>query len=245
MALISAKDAEHLRKEFEAELVNPVKILMFTQTIECQFCSETRQIVEEVAALSDKITAEIYNFVSDKAMAELYGIDKIPAIAILGSMDGNDKDYGIRFYGIPSGYEFSSIIEDIIDISKGESGLQPKSKQAVAELTEPVHFQVFVTPTCPYCPQAVRLAHKFAMESDLIRADMIEAIEFPHLANKYSVYGVPRTVINESFFQEGAVPEPMMLAKLLEAMGKAPAAEEHTHEHDNGHAHRHDHEHVH
>jgi glutaredoxin-like protein len=247
MALISAKDAEHLRGEFDTELVSPVKILMFTQSVECQFCAETRQIVEEVAALSDKITAEIYNFVSDKAMADLYGIDKIPAIAILRSEDGTDRDYGIRFYGIPSGYEFTSIIEDIIDISKGESGLQAKSKQAVAELTEPVHFQVFVTPTCPYCPQAVRLAHKFAMESDLIRADMVEAIEFPHLANKYSVYGVPRTVINESFYQEGAVPEPMMLAKLLEALGQRSADDEHhhEHEHDNGHSHKHDHTHAH
>jgi glutaredoxin-like protein len=245
MALISAKDAEHLRNEFETELVSPVKILMFTQTVECQFCAETRQIVEEVAALADKITAEVYNFVSDKAVADLYGIDKIPAIAILRSEDGNDVDYGIRFYGIPSGYEFTSIIEDVIDVSKGESGLQPKSKQAVAELTEPVHFQVFVTPTCPYCPQAVRLAHRFAMESDLIRADMIEAIEFPHLANKYSVYGVPRTIINESFHQEGALPEPMMLAKLLEAAGKAPATGDHEHNHEHEHGNGHVHEHVH
>ena len=218
MPLISPQDAEHLRNEFEAQLVNPVKLVMFTQTVECQFCAETRQIVEEIAELSDKITVEVYNFVTDKAMADLYEIDKIPAIAILRSEDGQDRDYGVRFYGIPSGYEFTSIIEGIVDVSKGESGLQPKTKEAVAALTEPVHFQVFVTPTCPYCTQAVRLAHKFAIESDLIRADMVEAIEFPHLSNKYGVYGVPRTVINETIHQEGAVPEPMMLAKMLEAV---------------------------
>jgi glutaredoxin-like protein len=203
---------------------------MFTQTVECQFCKETRQIVEEVADLSDKITAEVYNFVTDKAMADMYGIDKIPAIAILRVDDGEDRDYGIRFYGIPSGYEFTSIIEDIMDVSRGQSGLMPKTIESVASLTEPVHFQVFVTPTCPYCPQAVRLAHKLAIESELIRSDMIEAIEFPQLANRYSVYGVPRTVINESVHQEGAVPEPMMLAKLLEAVGAAPVLE-HAHEH--------------
>jgi glutaredoxin-like protein len=234
MSLISEKDAEHLRHTFETELVNPVKMVMFTQTIECQFCAETRQIVEEIAALSDKITPEIYNFVTDKAVAEMYGVDKIPAIAILRVEEGQDRDYGIRFYGIPSGYEFTSIIEDIMDVSKGESGLQPKSKEAVADITEPVHFQVFVTPTCPYCPQAVQLAHKFAIESDLIRADMVEAIEFPHLANKYAVYGVPRTVINDKVHQEGVAPEPLMLAKLLEAVGQAPA-----------HEHLHDHEHTH
>jgi len=230
MPLISEKDAQHLRQEFENGMVSPVKLVMFTQTVECQFCTETRQIVEEVAGLSDKITAEIYNFVTDKAMADMYGIDKIPAIAILRTEEGQDTDYGIRFYGIPSGYEFTSIIEDILDVSRGDSGLQPKSRDAVAGLTKPVHFQVFVTPTCPYCPQAVRLAHQFAMESDLITADMVEAIEFPHLANKYSVYGVPRTVINDTVHQEGAVPEAMMLAKLREAIGEVPA-------HDHGHRH--------
>jgi glutaredoxin-like protein len=231
MALISEKDAEHLRNEFASHLANPVKLVMFTQSFECQFCAETRQIVEEVAALSDKITAEVYDFVEDKPVAEAYGVDKIPAIAIVRDEDGEERDYGIRFYGIPSGYEFTTVIEDILDVSNGESGLQPKSKEAVAGISEPVHFQVFITPTCPYCPQAVQLAHKFAIESDLIRADMVEAIEFPHLANKYSVYGVPRTVINDKVHQEGAAPEPLMLAKLLEAVGEAPAHEHHEHHH--------------
>jgi glutaredoxin-like protein len=218
MPLISEKDADFLKGEFESGLVNPVKLVMFTQEFECQFCAETRQIVQEIAELSDKITAEIYDFVADKATADLFAIDKIPAIAVLRAEDGEDRDYGIRFYGIPSGYEFTSVIEDIMDVSKGESDLQPKTKEALAALTEPVHFQVFVTPTCPYCPQAVRVAHKFAMESELVHADMVEAIEFPHLANKYSVYGVPRTVINETVHQEGAAPEPMVLAKMLEAV---------------------------
>lgn len=216
MALISEKDAQHLKEEFEKSLENPVKLVMFTQEHECQFCSETRQIVEEVAALSDKINAEVFDLISDKAMAELYNVDKIPAIVVLGQEDGNDRDYGIRFYGIPSGYEFTSVIEDILDVSKGESGLQDRTKEAVAGITEPVHLQVFVTPTCPYCPQAVRLAHKLAIESEFITADMVEAIEFPHLSNKYHVHGVPRTVINETVHQEGAVPEPMLLEKVLE-----------------------------
>jgi glutaredoxin-like protein len=232
MPLISKKDADFLREEFETNLVNPVKLVMFTQTVECQFCAETRQIVEEIAALSDKISAEIYNFVVDKPLAELYGVDKIPAVAILRTEDGEDKDYGIRFYGIPSGYEFTTIIEDILDVSKGDSGLQPKTREFLATLSEPLHLQVFVTPTCPYCTQAVRLAHRFAIESELVRSDMIESIEFPHLANKYGVYGVPRTVINETVHQEGAVPEPMMLAKLAEALGMGPEqepAEAHVH----------------
>jgi glutaredoxin-like protein len=198
-------------------MAEPVKLVMFTQEHECQYCAETRQITEEIAALSDKIEVEVFDFVGDKTTAELYNVDKIPAIAIVRNVDGQEQDYGIRFYGIPSGYEFTSVIEDIIDVSQGESGLQANTKEVIADLSEPVHLQVFVTPTCPYCPQAVRLAHKLAMESELITADMVEAIEFPHLSNKYHVHGVPRTVINETIHQEGAVPEPMLLAKLQEA----------------------------
>lgn len=234
MALISAKDAEHLRREFAEQLVDPVKLVVFTQPFECQFCTETRQIVEEVAALSDKIAYEVRDFIDDGKVAEKYNIDKIPAIVLLRSEDGGERDYGIRFYGIPSGYEFTTVIEDIVAVSRGESGLQPRSKATLAAIKEPVHMQVFITPTCPYCPQAVHLSHQFAMENDLIQADMVEAIEFPELANKYAVYGVPRTVINETVHQEGAVPEPLMLAKLLEAVGKEPTTPEHAH-HEHAH----------
>ncbi len=217
MALLKEEDRQHLIKEFEA-LTNPVKLLMFTQELECEYCRETRMIAEEVSALSDSISVEVYNFVTDKEVAEQYNIDKIPAIAVL--QDGDEPvDYGIRYYGIPSGYEFSSIIEDVMMVSQGESGLSEATKSQVAKLTEPVHFQVFVTPTCPYCPRAVRLAHQLALESDLIRADMVEAIEFPHLSAKYQVHGVPRTIINETVHIEGAAPEPMLMTRLQEAVG--------------------------
>jgi len=229
MPLIRDEDKKTIRKEFEEKLVNPVRLVMFTQDFECQFCAETRQIVEEIAALSDKITAEIYDFIADKDKAEEYGIDKIPAIAIIG-----EKDYGIRFYGIPSGYEFTSLFEDIIDVSRAESGLMEPTKKALAQLQEPMHIQVFVTPTCPYCPMAVRLAHRMAMESDLVRADMVEAMEFPQLAIKYQVQGVPRSVINETIHQEGAVPEPLFMMNLMQGLG-LPLPEydlELEHEHD-------------
>lgn len=208
MPIIKQKDADILRKEFEEKLVEPVRLVVFTQEIECQYCRETRQLVEEVAALSDKIEVEVYNFITDAEKVQEYGVDKIPAIAILGA-----RDYGVRYYGIPSGYEFTSIVEDIISVSERDSGLAAETREAIAQLTEPVHIQVFVTPTCPYCPGVVRLAHQMAIESNLIRADMVEAIEFPHLSHKYDVYGVPRSVINETVHIEGAVSEPMFLER--------------------------------
>jgi glutaredoxin-like protein len=216
MALLKEQDRQYLIKEFE-RLKDPVEILMFTQEMECQYCRETHMIVDEIADLSDAITVEIHDFIADKELAEQYGIDKIPAIAILRGGD-EPKDYAIRYYGIPSGYEFSSLIEDVMMVSQGESGLSEATKAQVAVLTKPVHLQVFVTPTCPYCPRAVRLAHQLAVESDLIRADMVEAIEFPHLSMKYQVQGVPRTVINETVHIEGAVPEPMLMARFKEAV---------------------------
>jgi glutaredoxin-like protein len=185
--------------------------------MECQYCAETRQIAEELAALSDKILVEVYDFMKDKEVAEHYNIDKIPAMVLLKGGD-KPKDYNIRFYGIPSGYEFSTLIQDILMVGKGESGLSEDAKVAINKLAGELHLQVFVTPTCPYCPPAVHLAHQMAFESDLIRGDMVEAIEFPHLSSKYQVQGVPRTVINETDHLEGAAPEQMLIAKIEEVL---------------------------
>ena len=219
MSLLRDEDRRQIRKEFEA-LTAPVKLIVFTQEHECQYCAETRQIAEEVATLSDRIELEVYDLLADEEKAAAYGIDKLPALIVMRGGD-EPKDYGIRFFGIPSGYEFGTLIEDIRMVSSGDSGLSEATRRQVAELQTPVHFQVFVTPTCPYCPRAVLLAHQLAMESELIRGDMVEAIEFPHLSMKYQVQGVPRTVINETVHLEGAMPEAMVMARLQEAVQAA------------------------
>ncbi len=213
MALLKEKDREIVKKELQ-KLKNKVNLIVFTQELECEYCKETRELVEEISKLSDKINYEVYNFAIDKAKVEEYGIDKIPAIAIKG-----EKDYGIRFYGIPAGYEFTTLIEDIIDVSNEESGLLSQTKEKIKSIDKPVHIQVFVTPTCPYCPSAVRTAHKMAIESDFIKADMVEVIEFPHLAHKYGVMGVPKVVINEKISFEGSLPETHFLQHVLLAIG--------------------------
>lgn len=212
MAQLQDKDKEKVKEMF-AEMVNPIKLINFTQELECQFCRETRSIIEEVGELSEKITVELYDFQIDKEKAEQYKIDKIPATVIKGN-----KDFGIRFFGIPSGYEFSSLLQSIIHVSKEDSGLSENTRKVLKEVTKEVHLQVFITPTCPYCPGAVSLAHNMAMENDLITADMVETTEFPHLSQKYKVMGVPRTVINEDNFVEGALPEDMLLQKILDVI---------------------------
>ena len=141
MALLQDKDREQVQQLF-GDLSGSVKLVMFTQEFECELCKETRELVEEVASLSDKVTAEIHNFALDREKAEEYGIDKIPAIAVVG-----EKDYGIRFFGIPSGYESTSLLESIMAVSAQESGLSEATSAFLAGLKDPLHIQVFVTPT--------------------------------------------------------------------------------------------------
>lgn len=216
MALLSKKDREYLTQTFAA-LTRPVRLVMFAQAHECEYCSETRRILDEVAALTPAIQVESHDFVAERALADEYGIDKVPAFTV--EVGGETPhDYGIRYYGIPSGYEFSSLVEDILMVSRGDSGLAPATRSALARLTAPLHLQVFVTPTCPYCPRAVRLAHQMALESPLVRADAVEAIEFPHLAHQYDVMGVPRTVVNETLHIEGAAPEQALMQTMLKAI---------------------------
>ena len=215
MAMISDKDKKAVGDRL-TKLTGPVKLVMFTQEMECQFCKETRELVEEVAALSDKISVEVKDFLKADVEAKKLGVDKIPAVAVLG--DG-DKDYGIRFYGIPAGYEFMSLLESIEIVSKGESGLSANGKEKIKGLGKAVHLQVFVTPTCPYCPRAVVQAFRMAVESPNITASMVEATEFPHLANKYQVSGVPHTVIGDSPQPMiGAYPEAAALDLILNAV---------------------------
>lgn len=199
MGLISDSDKKKISTRFST-LPAGVKLILFTQEMECQFCSQAREIVEETASTSEKISVEVKDFVADEAVAREYGVDKIPAIVPLAE-DGTD--YGIRFYGIPSGYEFMSLLEAIEMVAAGDSGLSPESREKIKAVKDDLDLQVFITPTCPYCPRAVIVAFRFAVENPRIRAAMVEATEFPHLANKYQVSGVPHTVIGDS-------PQPMI-----------------------------------
>jgi glutaredoxin-like protein len=210
MSLIPDEHKEHLRMELNEKLEKPVKIVMFTQEVECQFCAQTRQLINELAGLNDKIKVEIYDFLKDSEKTKEYGVDKVPAIVIVG-----ERDYGIRFYGMPYGYELQTLLESLINVSKGRTDVSEETRKKLKEIKTPVHIQVFVTLTCPYCPIVATIAYKFAIESDMIKADVIEASEFPQLAVKYAVMGTPKTVINEKIEFIGAFPEDLFLEHVL------------------------------
>lgn len=211
MSLIPDDKKELLRVDFNEKLVDPVKIIMFTQEIECPYCSQTRMLAQELPPLNDKITLEVHDFVADAAKAKELGIDKIPALAIIGK-----KDYGVRIYGIPYGYELQTLIEAIITVSKGTTDLSENTKSILKEVKSPVHIQVFVSLTCPHCPAAAAVAHKLAVESGgLVKADVIDSGEFPDLAMKYNVIGVPKIIINEKIDFTGAFNEDLFAEHVL------------------------------
>lgn len=212
MPILDDKVIGEVKKALQ-NMKKEVRLVLFTQAFECGYCKETHQLLEELSGLNPLLKLEVHQFESDREAVDEFGVDKIPAIVVMG-----EKDYGIRFYGIPAGYEFSSLLSAILMVSTGIIKLGDDTRAFLKSLAKPVHLQVFVTPTCPYCPQAVILAHQMAYASDKVIADMVEVSEFPHLAQKYNVQGVPRTTINENWFQEGAAPEQLIIAKIKESL---------------------------
>jgi glutaredoxin-like protein len=215
MGLIDEKIAAQLREEFQG-LVGPVRLVVFSQTLADPGSEDVKRLVEELAALDPRLSFEEVNFVLEPEKVAAFGITRTPAIAIVAP----EKDHGIRMYGLPSGYEFGSLIDAILSVSKGTTSLSPDTKAALAKLEQPVHIQVFSTPTCPYCPRATELAFEFAIESERVTADGIEVTGYPELAQRYRVSGVPKTVVGEAFGFVGAQGEPA----LLEAVQQAAAA---------------------
>lgn len=141
MQLIRDEDATVIKERLK-HMVNPVRLVHFTQELNLEYGREARQLLEELAALSENLSVEVLNFLLDKEKAAEYGVDKVPATVVR-----NGKEFGIRFYGLPAGYEFASLLDAIILVSKRDSGLSAVSRERLAGITEPVHLQVFVTPT--------------------------------------------------------------------------------------------------
>ncbi len=153
MPLISQREQAQIKEWFDRSLSHDLNIIHFTHRIhhepilvvpgsERHYYKETCDLLEEVASLSKKIRLEIYDFDADAKAAEEYHVDKIPGTVLMGA-----KDYGVRYFGIPSGYQFSTIIQAIIDVSKGTGGLSKETSGQLQKINEEVHIQVFVTPT--------------------------------------------------------------------------------------------------
>jgi alkyl hydroperoxide reductase subunit AhpF len=143
MGLLNDRDQAAVRKEFE-KIAGPVKLIVFSQALAAvELCRRNEELVREVAALAPSlITVEVLNLAIDRERAEAYGIDRVPAIVVEGA-----RDYGIRFLGVPAGYEFSNLIDSIVVASSGTAGLTAETQRALGELTTDIDIKVFSTPT--------------------------------------------------------------------------------------------------
>jgi glutaredoxin-like protein len=151
MTFIAEKDQQTIRQHFAANLAGDVEIVLFTErespiiipgSQACETCKDTEALLGEVAALSDKLALTVHEFEQSREAAAGYGIDRVPAFVLNGAAQGR-----VRFFGIPSGYEFSALIADIIDTSKGATDLSEATREFLATLTEDVNLKVFTTPT--------------------------------------------------------------------------------------------------
>ncbi|GIV05095.1 MAG: glutaredoxin [Fimbriimonadales bacterium] len=211
MTILQEKDRQTLQQRF-GNLHSTVKLVVFTTNAQPETSELLSQIAQELVSVGgDKITLEQHNIEAEPTVAQAYQITLAPAIVVRTE----EKDYGIRYLGIPAGFEFASLVGAIEDVGKGDPGLSPDSRLMLANLRNPVHIRVFVTYGCPYCPAAVRMAYKLAMASDLITAEGISSEEFPELANQFGVMAVPKIVVNDRHSFEGALPEPAFVQQVL------------------------------
>jgi glutaredoxin-like protein len=198
-------------REMLANLANPVRLVLFTEDSGCQFCKEAAGLAQELAGLSDRLTVEVLDLQKDHLKAADFHVDKVPAFVVVG-----ERDYGIKYYGVPAGYEFTTLLTLLDLAGRRNSGLQPENRSKLNLLSSSLDIQMFVTLTCPVCPMAAATAARIAIESDKLSVSIIDATEFPQLAGLYNVMAVPRTVVNRGHSFEGALPETLFVNEVLQ-----------------------------
>ena len=151
MPVISPQDRQVLEDRFRKELKRKITVSLFTQSVgqliipgrECATCPQTKQILEELISLSPMLELEVVDFYSQAQRSQESGVERIPAIVM--AKDGGGSN--VKYYGMPSGYEFVTIIEDLIALSKPRSPLSADTRKKLKLVDQDVHIQVFVTPT--------------------------------------------------------------------------------------------------
>lgn len=214
MSILKNHEREYVENVFRL-VANQVTLSFFGKEPENHAERETLTILEEISSISDMINLKVYDFKKDKAEVKKFQIDKVPAVVVEG-----DKDFGIRFYGVPSGFLVSSLIEDVVQISKNDSELSSTTKQKLNEVTHALNLEVFVKPTSPYSPSLANIAHRMAMESEHISAHMVNIENYPHLAMRFNIEDVPHTVVNGKESIEGALDEQDFTDKILNVYRK-------------------------
>ncbi|WPM31371.1 thioredoxin family protein [Hydrogenobacter sp. T-2] len=215
--LLNLEVRTQLKDIFSKELKEQVNLKLFSQAIGCETCQVAEELLKELADVEqEKIKLEVYSPLVDKEISQKYGIDRVPTIVIEG-----DKDYGIRYIGLPAGLEFTTLVQGIVQVSKREPRLSEKTVEMLKGIDLPMEIMVFVTTSCGYCPSAAITAMNFAMANDNITALIVDASENMDLAERFQVVGVPKIVINRGLAEfVGAQPENSFLGYVISAYEK-------------------------
>jgi glutaredoxin-like protein len=204
MALIDERTREEVVKRLLA-LTEPVSlILRHAPKGSCPTCAKSRELVETLAEMAPgKVMVELVEADSTH--------DQLPEIAV--ARPGETPR--VLFQGIPSGFEFATLIDALERVGGGGSGFSDSVSRRLDNLEHDLEVTVFVTPSCPYCPSAASLANRMALASDRVLARTVEANEFPDLARRHGVRGVPHTEVNGSRSFVGALPEEHFVERVL------------------------------
>lgn len=198
-------------KEIFADMPKEITIALFIDKNGCETCQETKDYMNEVADLGEKINLDLYDINDDAALAAEYNVVMVPSIVLLDS----NKDYhGVKFNGMPAGHEINSFIPALLETSGLESDIPEPLKSQIEGVDKNVNIKVFVTLSCPHCAGAVQKAHKLAMMNPNIDAEMVEAQTFFDLSNKHNVSGVPKIVINDEYELVGNQPIDAFLSEI-------------------------------
>ncbi len=144
--LLNEQTVSQIKDAFK-QMKEPVQILFFGSDDNCDYCADTRQLLEEVVATDDRLGLSIYDLQANADVASKFNMDKAPGIVIAAKNGDEIVDFGIQYSGIPSGHEFGTIINDILLVSGRDSGLSAEAREFLKTLEKPLHMQVFVTPT--------------------------------------------------------------------------------------------------
>ncbi len=145
MPVLTDEHKRKVKEMFDQQLEGPVAVKLFHTGGDDQFTSATREIMQELAALSDgRITLTELQLDQHGDQASQYGIDRTPALVF---ENGEGKDQSFRFFGAPAGYEFMALLEDLIDVSRGKTRLSDQAREKIQSIGEEMVIQVFTTPT--------------------------------------------------------------------------------------------------
>lgn len=229
---LTEEDRNEIRNQL-GQLKNETELILFSQKIGCEYCTETEQLLKELTETLSNLKLVVYNPVLDETISKKYGVDKeLPVIGVKSSTNPNTEN--VKFLGIPAGYEFTWLLSLINMVANDKYPLQPSTVDEIRKIDSllglkgaELELMVFVTPTCPYCPIMTINSTSFALLAKNIKALLVEVSEFPHYAQQYSVMGVPKTVLKlkvgdviKEAFIEGALPENKFVEKIKEFIEK-------------------------